>query len=137
MFLSYLIYLSCCIPQWRRISSIVGYNRRKPAVLLDTVHCIRFCCGVGYNGRKFSCVVGYNIKNLFVILRLFSVVSLTGKIHFCCIPQRRKTLSIVSHSGKKLFSCIPQRKKNSSVVSHNGKKTLNLNGFTEKNFSAK
>jgi hypothetical protein len=34
----------------------------------DSVNCIRFCCGVGYNGRKISCVVGYNRKNLIAIL---------------------------------------------------------------------
>ncbi len=56
-----------CIPQWRKIFSIVGYNERKPAALWDTmlkifwdtVHCIRFCCGVGYNGSKMSCIVEY------------------------------------------------------------------------------
>ncbi len=91
----------------------------------DTVHCTRFCWGVGYNGMKNFLRLWDTIeKNLFAILRLFSVVSHNGeKILFCCIPQRRKTFSVVSHSrkktlplypttGKNLFHCIPRREKN-------------------------
>jgi hypothetical protein len=98
----------------------------------DTVHCIRFCCGVGYNGRQISCVVGYNRKKFIchpeIVLR--------------CIPQQKKSSSVVSHHGgkpsplyptpEKTLPLYPTTEKSSSVVSHSGKKTYNFNGFTKK-----
>ncbi len=78
----------------------------------DTVHCTRFCWGVGYNRRKISCIVDTIEQNLFAILRLFSVYPTREKILFCCIPQRRKTFSVVSHSRKKLFRLYPTTEKN-------------------------
>jgi hypothetical protein len=117
------------IPQRRKISSIVGYNGRKPAALWDTMQKIFLCwipqffCVVhivGYSTlhqillycriqrKKNSCIVGYKGKNLLPVLRFFSVVFHNGKNLFRCIPQRRKTFSIVSHNGKKIFCCIPQ-----------------------------
>ncbi len=131
-----------CIPQPKKTFSVVSHNRGKYLPLwdtteenlrrcgiqcgkffLDTVHCIRFCCGEGYNGRKISCVVGYNRKKFVSILRLFSVVSHNGKnplllyptteenlLHF--IPQRKKTLLLYPTTEKNLFRCIPQRQKN-------------------------
>jgi hypothetical protein len=130
-----------CIPQRKKTSSVVSHNGGKYLPLWDTteekmrrcgiqcgrffwntVHCIRFCCGVGYNGRKISCVVGYNRKKLFAILRFFSVVSHNGKNPlllypttkenlFRCIPQRKKTLPLYPTTEKNLFRCIPQRYK--------------------------
>jgi hypothetical protein len=123
--------LFCCIPQKRKISSIVGYNGRNPAalwdtmrkiflcwipqlfcvVLWDTVHRIRFCWGVGYNGRKTPALWDTTEKKLSAILGFFSVVSHKGKNLFHGIPQQKKTFSVVSHNGKNLFRCIPQRQK--------------------------
>jgi hypothetical protein len=144
-----------CIPQRKKTSSIVSHNGGKYLPLWDTteenlrrcgiqcgrffwdtVHCTRFCCGIGYNGRKVSCVVGYNRKKFVchheIVLR--------------CIPQRKKSSSFVSHNGgkpsplyptaeKKIFRCIPQRKKPLPLYPTTAKKTLNLTGFTKKNFS--
>ncbi len=141
-----------CIPQRKKTSSVVSHNGGKYLPLWDTteenlrrceiqcgrffwdtIHCTRFCCGVGYNGRKISCVVGYNRKKFVCNPEpVLCCIPQGKKILFCYIQQRRKTFSVVSHNGKKLFCYIPQRKKTSSVVSHNGKKTLNLNGFTKK-----
>ncbi len=131
-----------CFPQRKKNSSIVSHNRGKYLLLWDTtkenlrrcgiqcwrffwdtVHYIRFCCGVGYNGRKISCVVGYNRKK-FVC---------HSEIVLHCIPQWKKSSSVVSHNGgkpsllyttaeKKLFRCIIQRKKTSFVAYHNGKR---------------
>ncbi len=130
-----------CISQLKKTFSVVSHNRGKYLPLWDTtqenlwrcwiqcgrffwdtVHCIRFCCGEGSNGRNVSCVVGYNRK--IFVCHLENV--------FRCIPQRKISSSVVSHNGKKLSCYIPQRKKTSSVLSHSGQKTLNFNGFTKK-----
>jgi hypothetical protein len=103
----------------------------------DTVHCIRFCCGVGYNGKKISCVVGYNRNIFFAILRLFSVVSHNGKNPLLLYPTTEENPSPLYPTAEKLYGYNPQRKKTSSVVSHNNQKTLNLNGFTKKKFFSK
>jgi hypothetical protein len=108
-----------CIPQLfcvvfitkKKLFSGVGYSPGKASVKLDTVHCIRFCCGVGYNGRKIPALWDTTEKNLLAIQRLFSVVSHNGKNLSLCVPQWRKTFSVVSLNGKKLFLCNPQRKK--------------------------
>jgi hypothetical protein len=55
---------SCCV---------VGYNAKGFSVLWETVHHIRFCCGLGYNGRKL--------------------------LH--CRVQQKKNTSIISHYGRK------------------------------------
>ncbi len=130
-----------CIPKWKKISSVVSHNGGKYLPLWDTmeenlrrcgiqcgrffwdtVHCIRFCCGEGYSGRMISCVVGYNRKKLFAMLRLFSVVSHNGKNPLLlyptteenllrCIPQRKKTLLLYPTTEKNLFRFIQQWQK--------------------------
>ncbi len=131
-----------CIPQLKKTFSVASHNGGKYLPLwdtteenlrrcgiqcgkffLDTVHCIRFCCGEGYNGRKISCVVGYNRKK--------SVCHL--EIVFRCIPQRKKSSSVVSHNGGKPSPLYPTAEKNSSVKSHNGKKPVPLYPTTAKN----
>jgi hypothetical protein len=61
------------IPQQKKTSSVVSHNRGKYLPLWNTMEevffvvgynaedfsGIRFCCGVGYNGRQISCVMGY------------------------------------------------------------------------------
>jgi hypothetical protein len=84
-------------------------------VLWDTVHHIRFCCGVGYNGKKLlRC--GIQRETFVTILRFF----------LRCTPQRKKTSSVVSHNGGKPSPLYPTMEKNSSVVFYNGKKLLQL-----------
>jgi len=130
-----------CIPQRKKTSSVVSHNGGKYLPLWDTteenlrrcgiqcwrffwdtVHCTRFCWGVGYNGRKISCIVGYNRKKFVchpeIVLR--------------CIPQRKKSSSVVSHNVGKPSPLYPTAEKNSSVVSHNGKKPLSLYPTTTK-----
>jgi hypothetical protein len=46
----------------KMLLSSMGYSTEKASVLWDTVHCIRFCCGVGYNGRKTPALWRYNGK---------------------------------------------------------------------------
>jgi hypothetical protein len=134
--------LFCCIPQKRKISSIVGYNGRNPAalwdtmrkiflcwipqlfcvVLWDTIHRIRFCWGVGYNRRKTPALWDTTEKKLSAILRFFSVVSHKGKTSSIVSHNRRKpsllyptmetNFSLVYYNGKNLFRCIPQWQKN-------------------------
>jgi hypothetical protein len=109
---SVLLYLKS---KKKMLLSGVGYSAEKASMLWDTVHRIRFCCGVGYNRRKNSCLVEYNRKN-----------------HFHYISLQKKNSCVVGYNGKKYVShpeivvhCIPQRKKTSSVVSHNeGKLSL-------------
>ncbi len=119
-----------CIPQRRKISSIVGYNRRKPAALLDTMlkiflgystlHMILLRCRI--QQKKNFLIVGYNRKTFVchpeIVLR--------------CIPQRKKSSSVVSHNVGKPSPLYPTAEKNSSVVSHNRKKPLSLYPTTTK-----
>ncbi len=121
-----------CIPQQRKISSIVGYNGRKPAALWDTMlkiflgystlHKILLMCRTQRKKNFLHCGIQWN-KICLPSWDCSPLYPTTEKILFCCIPQCRKTFSVVYHSGKKLFRFIPQRKKTSFVVSHKGKKT--------------
>jgi hypothetical protein len=114
--------LLCCIYYEENVILRCGIQCRKPSVKWDTVHCMRFCCGVGYNRRKISALWDTTEKNLLAIQRLFSVVSHNGKNLCLCVPQRRKTFSVVSLNGKthplypttekNLFLCIPKQQKN-------------------------
>jgi hypothetical protein len=121
--------------QWKKNYCIVGYNTEYFSVLNPTILlcCIvgystplRFCCGVGYKGRKTPALRDTMEKHLLAILRILPVVSRNGNNLGCCIPIQRKTFSVVSHKGK-----------NSSVVSHNGKKPLPLYPTMAKNFKLK
>jgi hypothetical protein len=47
--------------------SCVEYSAEKASVLWDTVHRIRFCCGVGYNGRKTPALEDTTEKNTSII----------------------------------------------------------------------
>jgi hypothetical protein len=58
-----------CIPQWKRFSSVVGYNGRGFPTLWDTIEEVFLLCGkkwkrfssiLGYDGRGFFSIVGYN-----------------------------------------------------------------------------
>jgi hypothetical protein len=80
--------------------------------LWDTVHCIRFCYGVGYNGRKTPAL--WDTTEKFVT---------HPEIFFL---QQKKLLPLYPTTEENLLHCIPQRKKNYSVVSHNGIKPFLL-----------
>jgi hypothetical protein len=120
-----------CIPQFfcvvfitkKKLFFGVGYSAEKASVKWDTVHCISFCCGVGYNGRKIPELWDPMEKNLSAIQRLFSVVSHNRKkpLPLCsttkenllrCIPQWKKTLPLYFAMEKYLFRCIQKRPKN-------------------------
>jgi hypothetical protein len=72
--------------------------------------------------EKFPALWDTIEKNLFAILRLFSIVSHSGKNPPLLYPTMEENL----------LCCIPQQKKNSSVVSYNGKKPLLLHTTTAK-----
>jgi hypothetical protein len=96
-------------------------------VLWDAAHRIRFCCGVGYNGRNTSALCDTTEKKIVshpeILLR--------------CIPQREKTSSIVSYNGGKPSPMFPTTKKKSSVVSHNGKNLFSCIPQQQKNLKLK
>jgi hypothetical protein len=127
-----------CIPQRKKTSPIGGKylslwdtmeeNLRRCGIqcgrfFWDTVHCIRFCCGVGYNGRNISCIVEYNRKKIVC----------HPEIVLCCIPQRKKSSSVVSHNGGKPSPLYPTAEKNSSIVSHKGKKPKKTSSLVSHN----
>jgi hypothetical protein len=128
-------------PTTKKTSSIVSHNGGKYLPLWDTmeenlqrcgiqcwrffwdtVHCTRFCGGVGYNGRKISCIVGYN-RTKFVC---------HPEIILRCIPQQKKSSSVVSHNVGKPSPLYPTAEKNLFVVSHNGKKPFSVYSTTAK-----
>ncbi len=141
-----------CIPQ-RKIPLLLyptteenifhcGIQRKKPAALWDTMlknflgystlHKILLWCRI--HRRKISCVMGYKRKNLFAILKLFSVVSHNGKNPLLLYPTMEENLLRCIPQLKKLFRCIPQRKESSFVVSHNGGKPSPLYPTAKKLF---
>jgi hypothetical protein len=83
---------------------------------------MRFCYGVGYNGRKTPAL--WDTTEEFVT---------HPDIFLLCILQWKKRLPLYPTTEENLLHCIPQQKKtillyptmekNLSVVSHNGKKT--------------
>jgi hypothetical protein len=99
----------------------VGYCAEKSSVKWDTVHCISFCCGVGYNGRKIPALWDTTENIFLAVQRLFAIVSHSGKIS-----------SFVSHNRGKPSPLYPTTEKNSSFVSHNRKKPLPLYPTTAK-----
>jgi hypothetical protein len=127
----------------------VGNSAEKASVLWDTVHLIRFCCGVGYNGIKTpalwdttekttslishyrrinSCNVGYNGKKIGEPSRgCCPLYPTMEKDFFRCIPQQKKTLTVVSHKARNAAVLYPTT----------AEKTLNFIIFTKINFSEK
>jgi hypothetical protein len=81
-----------CIPQWKRFSSVVGYNGIG----------LRFSSVVGYNGRgfplfgtqwrRFSAIVGYNGEGFPLLLDTMEEVFLH------CGIQQKRFLSIVGYN---------------------------------------
>ena len=110
-----------CIPQRRKISSIVGYNRRKPAALWDTMLKIF----LGYSTLHKILWRGriQRKKNFLHCGIQWNKICLPSWDCSRCIPQRKKSSSVVSHNVGKPSPLYPTAEKNSSVVSHNGKKT--------------
>jgi hypothetical protein len=121
--------------QWKKTCGVVGYNTvlffvLNPKILLycivgySTPHKILFWCRI--QGKKNSCVEGYNGKKFVSHPDNFTHCISQLKNLCCCIPIWRKTFSVVSHKGK-----------NSSVVSHNGKKPLPVYPTMTKNLKLK
>jgi hypothetical protein len=112
-----------CIYYEEKVIFRCGIQSKKASVKWDTVHCISFCCGIGYNVRKIPALWDTMEKKLLAIKRLFSVVSHNGKKPLPLCPTMEGNSSLLYPTMEKNFLCIPQQKKTSSVVSYNGKKT--------------
>jgi hypothetical protein len=92
----------------------VGYSTEKASVYWDTIYSIRFCCGVGCNGRKTLALWDITEKST-------SVISHYGRKTPVLWDTTEKTSSVVSHKRGKPSPLYPTMQERCCVVSHNGK----------------
>jgi hypothetical protein len=135
-------------PQWKRFSSIVGYNRKGFPPLWDTMEEVfllwgiqrrRFSSIVGYNRRGFFCIVGYNRENDTMQNDIF--------LNFKCLSlPSNKNLGKISYLNsqtnlwKELIMTNYIVSYEENFVSIGGYTTatiFNLNNLAKINFSAK
>jgi hypothetical protein len=137
------VFFRCGI-QWRRFSSVVGYNTRGFFPLWDTMEnnlrmANKFFSIVSHNAGNFSSVVSNTTTESYTVYcipeKSSALYPTMQQVFFCCISQWKIFSSIVGYNRRGFFCCGIQRKKLSSIVGYNGRGFSQFWDTTEDVFS--